>query len=943
MQRAKDIFEYYNQGIEKIIQQFTSSRDILRKIEKEEQGKNEKIESIEGECQKNCNDLEEKKKAKRDEQEQVRTACEQEIAEAKKEKLLGDNKIKSEQEEQINTNQDKRKQYKERINKLEKELSDKESKKVRILSDDQIWQQTEQYRNSAEIYGSEQEKYIAEKEDKALKKQIDEKKLMVENEKSTLDSVVLEKTNEQFPMLDAIISDSAVQGKTTEEILSWAQQVPQAEEVLDELAQKYAAVAANSKKTEHNSKVEDVFYQQQRNWNLRFKLQSAGWWIFCFPRNLYRGKKINDMVLDIACLLLGFFLSFIIYARDTYALAIISAMTVIIGVVTGFPDLGGRKTSVSKTLFQIIKNTVKYGIMLLPYPLYIYGITRFTGLYLAWLVICPLLYFGYDIYYGLKKISPNYKKLYKQYYNEALMMYQNEAQNAAEILNLYDNCLQENYEKVMNEITAEEEELKQLIQTFDEMHKSLRNKFKEEVWQQLVGDYTKELREKQSRDRKHNEALDNEWQELLEKKRENENSMKAINDQDAKEKAQINLEELEKEINEKIQKSEGECEKKLRKLQADINGCDKEIAEKKNEANNQAQRLEEEFKKEKKKLWEDFEKEIEKPLKQLEKDGFKEICGFDYRETWAIMHAMATNTLCLPAKRTELRQKLVTLAKELKAQTEVTDSSEFVMPANLLTGFAPVDLEEIIQKKIQSVLEKCDEFKMLNKTEDNWDKFGNDMEYFHVKQLPADGIYKLKLQEVMKEQILFIYDFGNLNQETERREELRDFIIRTFAYGLLAYNSYDYNAFQCNVIVSEHKEDYDKFKGKDGLKNSFCIYSESREAKKLIDEMYSREESRKCQELIVTNINNKEFSHIQDAASSLAAFAGNQNKEQGGIYPYFFMDKNDMSDKNTVDHCKTFIESFGGRIIELKRNADGDSYEFDFVEKNDLLNGLVAS
>lgn len=936
VQRAKDIFEYYNQGIEKIVQQFATCSDVLHKIQSGEQEKEEQIKNIRKEYEQVCENLESEKEKKREEKEEVRLICETEVTKAKKKKAIEDNQVACEQSNHLNENQEKRQQYQKKIISLTQEIEDKRNKKAEVLTDLQIQQKTEQYKNNIELYENGQKKYIEEKEDKALKKEIDEKNAAIEDKKKTLNAVVHEKTNEQFPMLDAIKTDQIIQGESTEEILTWAQQVPQTKDVIHELAQEYAATAADNKRAEHDGKAQDILSQQQRNRNWKAALQKTAWWIFCFPRNLYRGKQVRDGILDIACLVFGIFLSFIIYAQGAYALFVLSAVAAGTGIITGFLDRVGKKG----TMFQMVKNTIKYGITLLPYPLFIYCITRVKELYFAWMIICLLLYFGYDIYYWLKRISPNYKKIYKQYYDEALMIYQGEADSAEKCLRLYDTCLREKSEKAINVIKADEEELEQLKQKSNELLEDLKKKF-EEVWKQLVVDYAGQLKEKQGSDIKYNENVDHELQRLLEEKTECETLLKTINDQGIKNGAQKKYEELEEKMVKIVQAEEKKRDKELERLQKEMDVYDQQMRDRKKEAEYQVQMVEEEFQRKRKELLEEFEVEIEKPLKQLEKDGFKEICGFDYREVWPVMHAMATNTLCLPVKRTEIRQRLVMLAKELKKQTEVPDSSEFVVPKNLLTGFLPVDMGTEIQEKIKGVLEKCEAFQKPDKVKDNWDKFGDDIEYFQVKQLPANGIYKLKVQEIMREQILFVYNFGNLNQETQMREKLRDFIIRTFAYGLLAYNSYDYNAFQCNVIVLEHKEDYDKFKGKDGLRNSFRIYSESREAKKLIDEMYNKEEIRKCQELIVTNINQKEFGYIQDAISSLAAFAGNQSKEHGGIYPYFFMDKNDLSDKSAMEHCKTFIEAFGGRIMELKQSVDGEGYDFKVIKKRELLDTLT--
>lgn len=210
-----------------------------------------------------------------------------------------------------------------------------------------------------------------------------------------------------------------------------------------------------------------------------------------------------------------------------------------------------------------------------------------------------------------------------------------------------------------------------------------------------------------------------------------------------------------------------------------------------------------------------------------------DVCGFNYQQAWAQFHALATNTMGFPANL-EMHNKDIFIGLTAKAFGVNHEHCEFP-PKHFMWGYEPVEnkgLPSEILEEIANTLRKSGQMQLLRGWDDGDDK------YYHVEKPPIDTFYKLKYTPMKDGPAMIVYDLGNLDVDTQKRNLLMDFILRTFVFS----------AYQCvgnadhlrfHIISMQYEEYFNSYNDKGLLKNGkrLQIYSEKSGVRKVIEEL----------------------------------------------------------------------------------------------------------
>lgn len=262
---------------------------------------------------------------------------------------------------------------------------------------------------------------------------------------------------------------------------------------------------------------------------------------------------------------------------------------------------------------------------------------------------------------------------------------------------------------------------------------------------------------------------------------------------------------------------------------------------------------------------------------------------------------------------------------------------------------------------------------------------GKDCEDFTMPPLPMEGLYKLCLNEVgnfYKEgdqrPVIFVYDFGNLDVNNEKRWELRNFILRTLCAPALQCWEMNDTLFHIDLMLTHHKVDFENDTAWRAYGNAGGI-CQGDEIKRGLEELYqtgqrtrdivgnqsyydkmkamawndelTREYGRT---VIFTNMDYGILSHVKDEVESVLDITKmDDDRNSSGIRPYFFMDLNRLQEnKAAAQVCLDIVKNFKGYIYKLtkKERKPGDYwnegfYDWKAVEKEKLQNilGRLAS
>lgn len=409
-----------------------------------------------------------------------------------------------------------------------------------------------------------------------------------------------------------------------------------------------------------------------------------------------------------------------------------------------------------------------------------------------------------------------------------------------------------------------------------------------------------------------------------------------------------------------------EYRRRIDEWNAEKEEIDSNIKKQENHYQEKGEELRAEWDEKIKELNDEYRKEMDIRLEQLEKNGMADICGFNYQQAWMHFHGLATNTMGFPANL-KMYNKDFFAGLTAKAYGVDHEHCEF-LPKHFMWGYYPVEEEGLpheIVEEIANSLRKSGQMQIPR----GWDS--GDEEYYHVESSPMDTFYKLSHTPMKDGPAMIVYDLGNLDVDTQRRNLLMDFILRTFVFSVWqCVGNADHLRF--HIISMQYEEYFSSYNDQGLLKNKkkLQVYSEKSDVRKVIEELRksrdelnlgtsetlfsrNRERSRNGRNpsadyevLVVVNTN---YSELED--TDLRALLQASARKENGMNSFLLVD---------VDMLRQMDDSAGGRTAEaiqkfandiesddrfyeldLDRNASGDGTKFQI--KPSSKNAVMAA
>lgn len=585
--------------------------------------------------------------------------------------------------------------------------------------------------------------------------------------------------------------------------------------------------------------------------------------------------------------------------------------------------------------------------LLFLYPMFIMFLLRHIWLFCLWLAASIALYVAEDVYQLI-----NRKKLEAAYAG----LLEVGRKNYASLMDHSERLL-EAYEAALPQaLEAEKERIRGLEQELEEKGLELqevRQKMAEEengIWEKYKAEAIAEEEAAWQRSRRELAGLSERKQTMNEDIRE---------------------------IDEKLAETDRYFADRRTALNRELCSLERE---KEQERKNIRQNWEEENRQAKK----DYETLLDSLAEQLRKDGFqkltrnedKGIAGFDYRKAWSRMYYLATSVV-------GMTPYYYWFQKERKAGHEVlremiSDAawipSEYanVIPSRLITGIERCPMSPEIQEAVKAVMIDW-QTQMCNVDKDTdysaaaaTIASGSDRkDYTMNSNLPKDGFYKLRLNEVDRlweegdqYPTIFVYDFGNLDINHEKRQALGSFALRTLCAPALQCWQLDTSRFHIDLMLTDHKGDYENsnawklygeagkiYQGPDIENGLEEIYEAARRTRDLagnqgyfakVQNMAWDDESfsEGIRIMIVSNMDYKKLSGVTGEINNVLDITKkDENRSRSGVWPYFFMDINRLKeDKAAAQVCLDIVKNFKGNIYKLTEKQKPDDYEEEFYD-----------
>lgn len=357
----------------------------------------------------------------------------------------------------------------------------------------------------------------------------------------------------------------------------------------------------------------------------------------------------------------------------------------------------------------------------------------------------------------------------------------------------------------------------------------------------------------------------------------------------------------------------------------------------------------------------EYRKDMDFRLNQLEENGMADICGFNYKQMWPWFHALATNTLCFPAN---LNQYGRTRAlAQLTAKVVGTDPQycEF-MPKHLIWGCTPVgetELPSSVRSEIADVLGRDKELARLSDWSDA------DVAHYHVAEAPVDTLYRLSCTRMQDGPAMVVYDLGNLDVDSRKRESFMDFILRTFVFGI----------FQCvgsckhlnfRIVSMQHEEYLSSYNDRRILtkEKRLQIYADKSDAKKMIrdlrksrddlrldndESLFSRNRARAesgrppAADYEVLAVMNTDYSGLED--TELKSLLEASRRRKMGMYSYLLIDldwlrrQEDSVRERSLEAIQAFADAIEDdkNFYKLSTSQHGAGYQIQPSRKSAVV------
>lgn len=953
------VYEYFNYGVDLILEQFKPCEEALKKVRNKEKEWEIKEQELEKEREEREFDLRER------------------LYKIEEQKLDDENIRKRTKEESVGQ--------------LERQRSELLAKKRNIeLRLDSL--------HGEESLSGEDETYLRERYNRLLEDYKNGTARGAESAICTpLDSILIQKES----LFREKVSDEkriAVQ----KEKMNWAASDMALQNIRDIFTQQErsnpdAAVGdarkliANPDNMEHAAEIHADRSGQDATGKIPLdSLKSVGRGIFCVPMILVRyimgnvilggsspdskKKEILHWIMDGVSLVLNIVLIYMYAAKGWNVLnsffGIVpkfAAVGLLVGLAVGILKL----KSVPGAVIGVIAGAVGGAltcVLLFVYPVFLLYIFKKKWLFALWLVASVLLYAAKDVYQivNRKKIEAEAAARME----EIKRRHEKDLEHAKEIVQSYDKAYASALEEKKADIRRMEAELAQKASLLQETDRLLMQK-ETELWNDYK-QYAADRREEKQL------VIRQELADLKEQKQALEQDAEVLEQE---------FRNLEKEFEDKLDEIDREYTDKSNQLKKELEGLAKEAEEKKAESR---RRWEEDSKQ----AEETYKNLLNSLLEQMRTDGFQSLTrdeergvyGFDYRKAWVRMYYLATSL-------NGMHPYLGWYSKEMEAshevlQTMISDASwvpyeqAYILPSRFITGIEQCPMDEEIKEAVAEV---------MNKWENEVASLG-EISYEQRKQLgveghaPGKGFYKLRLNEVDKSRqdgdyypTIFVYDFGDLENNDVRRKGLRNFALRTLCAPALNCYQLNDDKFQIYLMLTDHIGDYTNFEPwKDTYGNNHIYQGD--EIKKGLEDIeragqrtmqsvnnnkgifakkrekaWGKESFEVDKLMIVTNMDYKKFSNMKDEVDNVLDITkrdkGSNEWNRSGIYPYFFVDlyrlQNNIrneEDKAAAQECLRIVKNFTGdiyRLSEIKsEQPEKGFYEWKVVERERLQDVL---
>lgn len=409
-----------------------------------------------------------------------------------------------------------------------------------------------------------------------------------------------------------------------------------------------------------------------------------------------------------------------------------------------------------------------------------------------------------------------------------------------------------------------------------------------------------------------------------------------------------------------------EYRRRIDRWNAEKREMDSNIQKQEKHYQERGEELRTEWDKKIKDLKDEYRKEMDIRLEQLEKNGMADVCGFNYQQAWMHFHALATNTIGFPANLEKHNKKFL---PGLTAKVYGVDLEHCqFLPKNFLWGYYPVEEEGLlpeIAEEIANSLGKSRQMQIISE----WR--AGDEEYYHVESPLLDTFYKLNYTPMKDGPAMIVYDLGNLDVDTQKRNLLMDFILRTFVFSVFqCVGTANYLKF--HVISMQYEEYFNSYIDKGLLKNKnqekLHIYSEKSGVRKVIEELrkdgdkleldnsetlfsrnYERSKngSNPSADYEVLVIVNTKYSELED--TGLRALLQASARKERGMYSYLLVDVDmlrqmDSSARGrTVGAIQKFANDIGSDDRFYQLDFDGRKFQIEQSNKNDVIAAIEDS
>lgn len=414
------------------------------------------------------------------------------------------------------------------------------------------------------------------------------------------------------------------------------------------------------------------------------------------------------------------------------------------------------------------------------------------------------------------------------------------------------------------------------------------------------------------------------------------------------------------------EKIESEYRRRIVGWSAEKEEIDSNIQKQEKHYQERGEELRIEWDKKIKDLNDEYRKEMNIRLEQLEKNGMADVCGFNYQQAWMHFHALATNTMGFPTNL-DMYNNDIFVGLTAKVFGVNHEHCEF-LPKHFMWGYYPVEEEGLlpeIAEEIANSLGKSGQMQIPS----GWD--AGDDEYYHIEKPPIDTFYKLNHTPMKDGPAMIIYDLGDLDEDTQKRNLLMDFILRTFVFSAWqCVGNADHLRF--HVISMQYEEYLSSYHDGGFLTEDkkLQIYSDKSGVRKVIEELRKSRDalklntnetlfSRNCErskngrnpsaDYEVLVIVNTEYSGLED--TGLRSLLQASARKEMGMYSYLLVDvdmlrRNDNSARErTVGAIQTFANDIGSddRFYELDfdGNASDDGTKFQIKQSN--KNAVIAA